>query len=164
MNKVQSEVETPYLPSPSILLDENATIRAALEILERRHAPGEALTSPDDTRNYLRLKLADLPEEVFGCVWLDNRHRVISVEEIFAGTIDGASVHPRVLVRKAIGHNAAAAVLFHNHPSGVAEPSQADMRITTRLKEALALVDVKVLDHFIVSAIESVSFAERGML
>ena len=102
--------------------------------------------------------------EVFGALFLDNRHRVIQVAEMFQGTIDGASVHPRVVVQRALEVNAAAVVFFHNHPSGVAEPSHADEAITRRLRDALALVDVRVLDHFVVAAGESVSFAERGLL
>ena len=97
-------------------------------------------------------------------MFLDNRHRVLQVEEMFQGTIDGASVHPRVVVQRALEVNAAAVVLFHNHPSGVAEPSHADQAITRRLSDALALVDVRVLDHFVVAAGESVSFAESGLL
>ena len=100
---------------------------------------------------------------MFSCVFLDNRHRVIEYEELFHGTIDGASVYPREVVRQAIHHNAAAVILAHNHPSGVAEPSQADERITQRLKEALALVDVRVLDHFVIGD-QVVSFVERGLL
>jgi DNA repair protein RadC len=109
------------------------------------------------------LQLRDRPYEVFACLFLDTRHRVIAFEELFRGTIDGASVHPRELVRRALEHNAAAVILAHNHPSGVAEPSAADRQITTRLKDALALVDVRVLDHCVVGD-EIVSFAERGLL
>jgi len=118
----------------------------------------------DHTRAYLRLGLAEHKKELFGCFFLDNRHRVIEMAELFHGTIDGASVHPRVVVQRALEANAAAIVLFHNHPSGIAEPSQADSMLTRRLKEALALVDVRVLDHFVVAAGESVSFAERGLI
>ena len=106
----------------------------------------------------------DRKHEVFGALFLDNRHRVIRVAEMFQGTIDGASVHPRVVAQRALELNAAAIVFFHNHPSGVAEPSNADEAITRRLREALALVDVRVLDHFVVAAGESVSFAESGLL
>ena len=106
----------------------------------------------------------DRKAEVFGCLFLDNQHRVIDVGELFQGTIDGASVHPRVVVQQALALNAAAIVFFHNHPSGVAEPSHADEAITKRLKDALALVDIRVLDHFVVTAGECVSFAERGLL
>ena len=136
----------------------------ALTLLAEQHQPGKTLTSPEETRSYLRLRLADYKNEVFGCVYLDNRHRIIKVAELFHGTIDGASVHPRVVVQQAMEVNAAAMVFFHNHPSGVAEPSRADEMLTRRLSEALALVDVRVLDHFVVSGGESVSFAERGLL
>lgn len=136
----------------------------ALKVLAHRHRRGEPLTDPEASRAYLRLKIGERKFEVFACVFLDNRHRIIAFEELFQGTIDGASVHPRVVVQKALELNAAAVVLAHNHPSGVAEPSMADQRITQRLKDALALVDVRVLDHFIVSAEESLSFAEQGLL
>jgi DNA repair protein RadC len=138
-------------------------LEAARAELERRVRRCEPLTSPDLTREFLRVRLAPQPFEIFAALWLDNRHRVIRFEEMFRGTIDGASVHPREVVRAAMQHNAAACILAHNHPSGVAEPSQADLRITQRLKDALALVDVRVLDHMIVG--ESItSFAERGLL
>lgn len=122
------------------------------------------LSSPADTRDYLQAKLRHYPYEVFSCLFLDNRHRVIKFEELFRGTIDGASVHPREVVRRALQHNAAALILAHNHPSGVAEPSAADRCITQRLKDALALVDIRVLDHFIVGEGKPVSMAELGML
>lgn len=109
------------------------------------------------------MEIGERHNELFGVLFLDNRHRVIAKEELFYG-IDGASVHPRVVVARALSLNAAVVMFFHNHPSGVAEPSQSDIRITARLKDALGLVDVRVLDHFIVSAEESVSFAERGLL
>jgi DNA repair protein RadC len=127
-------------------------------------ARGEPLTSPEASRAYLRLKIGERKFEVFACVFVDNRHRTIAFEELFQGTIDGASVHPRVVVQRALELNAAAVVLAHNHPSGVAEPSMADQRITQRLKDALNLVDVRVLDHFIVTAEDSLSFSEKGLL
>ena len=145
-------------------MEKQSLMALALTMLAEQHRPGEALSSPDETRSYLRLRLAERKNEVFGCVFLDNRHRIIEVTELFQGTIDGASVHPRVVVQKALACNAAATLLFHNHPSGVAEPSHADEAITRRLKKALALVDVRVLDHFVVSAGETVSFAERGLV
>ena len=101
---------------------------------------------------------------MFCCLYLDNRHRLIAFDELFRGTIDGASVHPREVVREALAHNAAALILAHNHPSGVAEPSRADELITQRLRDALALVDIRVLDHLIVAGPETLSFAERGLL
>ena len=133
-------------------------------MLQEQHKPGVLLPSPNETRDYLRLRLVDCKAEVFGCLFLDNRHRVIETAELFQGTVDGASVYPRVVVQQALALNAAAIMFFHNHPSGVAEPSHADEAITKRLKDALALVDIRVLDHFIVTAGESVSFAERGLL
>jgi DNA repair protein RadC len=143
-------------------------LQAALE-MGRRHlgenlVRGDALTCPDDTRRYLKARLRDYPFEVFGCLFLDNRHRMIRYEELFRGTIDGASVHPREVVRRALEHNAAAVILAHNHPSGVAEPSSADARITERLKSALSLIDVRVLDHLIIGDSEITSLAERGLL
>jgi DNA repair protein RadC len=141
-----------------------AVIKLALSVLAERHRAGRVLSSPEQTRDFLRLKLIDRKFEVFGALFLDNRHRVIRVAEMFQGTIDGASVHPRVVVQRALELNAAAIVFFHNHPSGVAEPSHADEAITRRLRDALALVDVRVLDHFVVAAGETVSFAERGLI
>ena len=143
-------------------------LQAVLE-MSRRHLREKlsrdgAITNPGQTRDYLSIRLAGYPHEVFACLFLDNRHRVIEFEELFRGTIDGASVHPREVVRRAIAHNAAAIILTHNHPSGVAEPSEADRRITRRLQEALALIDVRVLDHIVVAAGESVSLAERGLM
>ncbi len=139
-------------------------VNLALAVLEARHRPGQSLTSPDETQAYLRLLLGERKNEVFGCIYLDARHRVLAVEELFQGTIDGAAVHPRVVVQRALAVNCGAVVCFHNHPSGVAEPSRADERLTRRLQEALALIDVRVLDHFVVTAEESVSFAARGLL
>jgi DNA repair protein RadC len=142
-------------------------LQAVLEMARRHLSEGlrreGALSGPGDARRLLALQLRDRPYEVFACLFLDTRHRVIAFEELFRGTIDGASVHPRELVRRALEHNAAAVILAHNHPSGVAEPSAADRQITTRLKDALALVDVRVLDHCVVGD-EIVSFAERGLL
>ena len=144
---------------------EKQTLKAlALTLLAEQHQPGKTLTSPEETCSYLRLRLAGYKNEVFGCVYLDNRHRIIDVAELFQGTIDGASVHPRVVVQQSLQLNAAALIFYHNHPSGVAEPSHADEAITRRLKDALALVDVRVLDHFVVATGESVSFASRGIL
>ena len=145
-------------------VEKQSVITLAMKVLSIKHRAGRVLSKPDETRDFLRLRLADYRNEVFGCLFLDNRHRIITVRELFQGTIDGASVYPRVVVQQAMEVNAAAMVFFHNHPSGVAEPSHADEAITRRLKDALALVDVRVLDHFVVSAGESVSFAERGLL
>ncbi|KGK23210.1 hypothetical protein DC58_00015 [Vibrio navarrensis] len=125
---------------------------------------GDALTSPHHTKLYLSSILRDRQREAFYLLFLDNQHRVIKDEVMFEGTIDSASVYPREVVKRALYHNAAAVILAHNHPSGVAEPSQADRRITQRLSDALALVDIRVLDHFVVGDGEVVSFAERGWL
>jgi DNA repair protein RadC len=138
--------------------------RLALAALAERHRPGVALGSPEDTRAYLRLTLGDRRNEGFGCVFVNSRLRVRAVEELFHGTIDGAAVYPRVVVQRALETNSAAVVLFHCYPSGVAEPSRADEALTRRLISALALVDVRVLDHVVVTTQESVSFAERGLL
>jgi DNA repair protein RadC len=133
--------------------------RYLFETLQR----GDALTSPTETRQYLTDQLRDYQHEVFAALFLDQRHRVICFEELFMGTIDGASVYPREVVKKALHYNSAAVIFAHNHPSGVAEPSAADERITRRLIDALALIDVRVLDHFVIGD-EVVSFAERGLI
>jgi len=125
---------------------------------------GEAIRSPADTETFLLARLRDRPHEVFCCLYLDNRHRVLHFEELFRGTIDGTSVYPREVVKQALAVNAAAIILAHNHPSGVAEPSQADERITRRVKSALELVDIRLLDHLIIGDGTSTSLASRGML
>ena len=145
-----------------------AQLQAVLE-MARRHLleglqRGDTLTSPADTRRYLTARLRGHPQEVFACLFLDSRHRVIACEDLFHGTIDGASVHPREVVRRCLQHNAAAVILAHNHPSGVAEPSDADRRLTRRLRDALALIDVRVLDHLVIGDGEAMSFAERGLI
>lgn len=143
--------------------DEDDVIFEALQIYNRYFSRGEALTDPDKAKDCIKLKLAPLEHEVFLCVFLDNQHKVIASEELFRGTIDGASVYPREVVKTALQHNAAALIFAHNHPSGISEPSQADRLITEKLKTALALIDIRVLDHFVVG--EAVySFAEHGLL
>jgi DNA repair protein RadC len=137
---------------------------AALRVLAGRIAGTQALESPRATREYLVVRLAPLEHEVFCCIFLDNRHRVIAFEELFRGTVDGTSVHPREVIKRTLAHNAAAVILAHNHPSGVAEPSQADELITLRLKDGLAQIDVRLLDHLIVGGATIVSLAERGVL
>src|SRR5882724_1440109 len=141
-----------------------ATLAMARRHLGKALERGKPLTDPVATRKYLQARFRDLPHEVFSCLYLDNRNRVIAFEDLFRGTIDGASVHPREVVRAALKHNAAALIFAHNHPSGVAEPSDADRRLTRRLADALALVDIRVLDHFVVGDGEVSSFAERGWL
>ncbi|MEJ2592275.1 MAG: DNA repair protein RadC [Candidatus Thiodiazotropha sp.] len=145
-----------------------AQLQAVLE-MSRRHLheqmqQGDALNSPAATRRYLQSRLRHHPYEVFACLFLDNRHRVICFEELFRGTLDGASVYPREVVKRALEHNAAALILAHNHPSGVAEPSQADRQITAHLKQSLALVDIRVIDHIVVGDGEPVSLAELGLM
>ena len=145
-----------------------AQLVAALE-MGRRHlgealARGAALESTADTKGYLQARLRDLPHEVFCCLFLDNRHRVLAFEELFRGTLNGTAVYPREVVKRALVHNAAAVILVHNHPSGVSEPSRADETLTARLKEALTLVDVRLLDHLVVGDGEMVSFSERGLI
>ncbi len=143
-------------------------LQAVLEMAHRHLgeslARNDVLTSPEATRRYLRTRLQSYPHEVFACLFLDNRHRVIAFEELFQGTIDGASVYPREVLRRCLHHNAAAVIFAHNHPSGVAEPSRADAHITRRLREALSLVDIRVLDHIVIGHDQCVSLAERGML
>lgn len=145
-----------------------AQFEAAMELARRSlkddlHA-ASALTSPGAVRDYLRLAIAGLEHEVFVCLWLDAQHRVIGCEEAFRGTLTQTAVYPREIVKGALRANAAAVIFAHNHPSGAAQPSQADELLTRNLKEALALVDVKVLDHFIVAGRQALSFAERGLL
>lgn len=145
-----------------------AQLQAVLEMARRALAEemrrGDALSSPAAVRDYLRLRLEGLAHEVFMAVYLDAQHRVLAAEELFRGTLTQTSVYPREVVKRALAHNAGGIILAHNHPSGVAEPSQADRWLTDQLKHALALVDVKVLDHFIVGGGRAVSFAEQGWL
>jgi DNA repair protein RadC len=139
-------------------------IELATCIMNGRFERLDVLHNPSETKNYLVIQLSQLEQEVFGCIYLDTRHRVICFEKLFYGTIDGASVHPREVVKNAIRHNAAAVILAHNHPSGVAEPSTADQRLTQRLKDALSLVDVRLIDHIVVGGAGAASFAELGLL
>lgn len=145
-----------------------ALLQAVMEMARRTLAEemlsGDALTSPKAVRNYLQLLLRDKEYEVFCCVFLDAQNRVLAVEELFRGTLTQTSVYPREIVKRALTHNAAALILAHNHPSGVAEPSQADRLLTRKLSESLALVDIRVLDHFIVAGPSSLSFMETGQM
>ena len=144
---------------------EDALIDAALSVLrEKLTRPGAVLSSPAAVRDYLRLNLAILEHEVFWCVFLDAQHRVIASREMFRGTLTQTSVYPREVVKAALQANAAAVIFAHNHPSGIATPSQADEALTRNLQQALALVDVKTLDHFVVAGDQTLSFAERGLL
>lgn len=138
-------------------------IEQAKRAMDRKHRRGQQFASPSVVEDYLRVKLGFEDNEKFVALWLDQRHRLIAYEELFNGTVDGTSVYPRVVVQKAIAHNAAAVIFAHPHPSGVAEPSTADENITRRLKQALELVDIRVLDHVIVGQ-RCVSLAARGLL
>lgn len=145
-----------------------AQLQAVLE-MGRRHLAetlerNSALESPQAVRDYLKAQLRHEPHELFACLFMDSKHRVLAFEVLFQGTVDGASVYPRQVVKRALAHNAAALILAHNHPSGVCAPSHADQQLTQRLKEALALIDVRVLDHFIVGEGEPLSMAERGLI
>ena len=153
---------------PGFGLARYAELQACLE-LGRRHLAerldrGKPLEAPADTSRFLLARLRHLPYEVFACLFLDSRNRVIAFEELFRGTIDGATVHAREVVRRALTHNAKAVIFAHNHPSGVAEPSQADRFLTDTLENALSTVEVQVLDHLVVGDSECVSFAERGLI
>jgi len=145
-----------------------AQLAGVLELNKRHMLPrlqeNNVINNPESTRQYLRAWLKDEPSEIFACLFLDNRHRVIAKEHLFKGTIDGATVYPREVVRRCIAHNAAAVIFAHNHPSGIAEPSRADQRITQKLKQALALIDIRMLDHLIVGEDKVLSLAELGMV
>ena len=151
-----------YQAQPTVSAEE--IVAMARKLMNRRFAKGRSITSPDAFRDYLQLQLADREHEVFCCVFLDTRHRILAFEPLFRGTIDGASVYPREVVKQALILNACAVILAHNHPSGESEPSQADRDLTRRLQQALTLVDVRVLDHFIIGKGRAYSFAERGLL
>ncbi|MEQ9397506.1 RadC family protein [Haliea sp.] len=156
------------LGSPGMGAGKVAQLAAALE-LARRHAleearAGSALCSPRETRRFLQHHLGGQQREVFTCLFLDNQHRILRCEDLFYGTLDGAAVYPREVAVRALQYHAAAVILAHNHPSGVAEPSQADRRITERLQSALGLLDIRVLDHVIIGRGQSYSFAESGLL
>jgi len=141
------------------------TIMRALKLLEAElRRSGEPLHNPRAVRDYLRLQLASLEHEVFMAIWLDAQHRALAFEELFRGTLTQASVYPREIVKSALRVNAAAVIFAHNHPSGVAQPSHADELLTRNLKEALALVEVKLLDHFIIAGAAAISMAERGLI
>ena len=141
-----------------------AAVELARRSLREELEAGAALTSPGAVRDYLKLALGVLPHEVFLCIWLDAQHRAIRLEQAFQGTLTQTSVYPREIVKAALACNAAAVIFAHNHPSGVAQPSQADELLTRNLRDALALVEVKVLDHFIIAGNRALSFAERGLL
>lgn len=150
---------------PELPLDhDDSILAAAMRILEDRARYGSPLNSPKSVRDFLRMRLSGLEREVFSVVYLDAQHRVIDFEDLFAGTLTQTSVYPREVVKGALRHNAAAVIFAHNHPSGVAEPSTADELLTRTLKTALAMVDIQVLDHFVMTSTTAMSFAERGLL
>jgi DNA repair protein RadC len=144
--------------------EQDYIIYQALSILDSRHELGKKITSPEDTKKYLQLLLAERKAEVFGMLFLNNQHGILAFEELFFGTIDGASVYPRVIAQRALELNAAAVIAVHNHPSGISEPSTADKHITAKIKDALSLLDIRLLDHFIVSTHGTYSFAEHGLI
>lgn len=163
----------PNLDSPLMVRDGRGRYRpataeqileAARQAIEHKIARGDSFTSPAAVKEYLRAKLAGFEYEVFAVLFLDTQHRLIEYAELFHGTIDSAVVHPREVLKATLRHNAAAVIVSHNHPSGNPEPSQADTTLTRQLKEALALVDVRILDHIIVAGTDTTSFAERGLL
>lgn len=159
-----AELETIKGLGPAKRAQFAAAVELARRALQETLAANAALTSPGAVRDYLRLKLGARKEEAFVCIWLDAQHRAIDFDVAFTGTLTQTSVYPREIVKKALARNAAAVIFAHNHPSGVAQPSQSDELLTRSLKEALALVEVKVLDHFIVAGNQAISFAERGLL
>ena len=151
-------------PSGRYRVADSDDILAAASAIKRRDIEGIAFTSPNHTREFLLDVLSKRDHEIFCALFLDNRNRLIEFRELFHGTIDGTSVHPREVVKRALAVNAAAVIFAHNHPSGVCEPSKADEWITSRLKNAFGLLDIRVLDHIIVGDSGTVSFAERGLL
>ncbi|MDR2240336.1 MAG: DNA repair protein RadC [Zoogloeaceae bacterium] len=169
LNRLFAASAAEFAAIPGMGHAKYAQLQAVLELgrraLREELAAGDALGSPRAVRDWLRLTLAALPHEVFMVLLLDARNRLLAAEELFRGTLTRTSVHPREVVKLALAHNAASVVLAHNHPSGVAEPSQTDEALTQTLKQALALVDVRLIDHFIVAgAAEPVSFAEKGLI
>ena len=171
MSAVKSEDASPYAVTRQSIAkqinarSEDATIKLALVILSGRlKEPGDKFDSPRAVKEYLTLKLGTVEREVFGCMFMNTRNELVAYEELFYGTVDGAAVHPREVVKAAMRYNAASVFLFHNHPSQTTDPSEADKTITKRLNEALALIDVRVLDHLIVGGMNVLSFAEEGLL
>ncbi|MDF1830294.1 RadC family protein [Cycloclasticus pugetii] len=160
LNETTGTYQTTHTVTSEQIIDQAKAI--LLEALQRPNS--ETMSDPTTVRQFLTLSLADKQREIFACLYLDNQHRLIKFEELFKGTIDSASVYPREVVKAALQHNAAAVIFAHNHPSGIATPSQADKNITQRLKQALATVDIRTLDHFVVGHDETVSFAKKGYL
>ncbi len=168
VSKLLAAAEAQYRVAPGARAVELEQLAAVMELARRalteEMKARDSLTSPGAVRGYLRLRMQDLAHEAFYGVFLDAQNRVIAAEELFRGTLTQTSVYPREVVKHALAHNAAAIILAHNHPSGVAEPSLQDQALTRTLAEALALVDIKVLDHFIVAPGACLSFAERGLI
>lgn len=168
LSRLCSAEQTEVCAAPGMGLAKYAQLQAVMEMARRALAEqmqhGDVLSSPAAVRDYLRFTLKERSYEVFAAVFLDAQNRVIGLEELFRGTLTQTSVYPREVVKRALAHNAAALILAHNHPSGVAEASQADRLLTQQLKQALGLVDVRVLDHFIVAGAQILSFAESGLL
>ena len=168
LSRLCSAEQTEVCAAPGLGLAKYAQLQAVMEMARRALAEqmqhGDVLSSPAAVRDYLRFTLKERSYEVFAAVFLDAQNRVIGLEELFRGTLTQTSVYPREVVKRALAHNAAALILAHNHPSGVAEASQADRLLTQQLKQALGLVDVRVLDHFIVAGAQILSFAESGLL
>ena len=167
---MSTHINTPYVadndgnynfPNP---VHSSHIVALASSILESSLIRGELFTNPQAARDFARLQLGSLEHEVFAALFLDTKNRLIAFEKLFQGTIDGASVYPREVVKRTLALNAGAVILAHNHPSGVADPSTADQALTKRLKAALALIDARVLDHIVVSASETTSFSERGLI
>lgn len=166
--KLLSATQKTFCQFRGLGLAKYAQLQASLEMSQRylqETLPKRSiLTNAKQTQTYLKAKLRDYPHEVFACLFLDNRHRIIHYEELFQGTIDQATVHPREVVKKALAHNAAAVILAHNHPSGSIQPSEQDKHLTKHLQQALALVDIRVLDHIIIGEDQACSLAERGWM
>lgn len=161
---IRSEEAAPYSVTVTTMTEDQILARAQ-EIAEARMRNPDVFINPAQTRFYLIAMLRPLQHEIFGALFVDSQHRLIAPPATLAtGTIDGAAIYPREVVKAALKVNAAAIIFYHNHPSGMPEPSMADRQITRRLTDALALVDIRVLDHIVVGAAESVSFAERGLL
>jgi len=164
LNADRRELEQLHGMGPGKSAALSAIKECCCRFLQEKLTPGDAIGSPRDSRNFLLARLRDRPHEVFCCLFLDNRHRVLAFDELFRGTIDNTTVYPREVVKQALRRNAAAVILAHNHPSGVAEPSHADQLITRRIRDALDLVDVRLLDHFVIGDGACTSLASRGML
>lgn len=162
MNIFEKKPNGMYVAKRQFSADD--VLHLATDLVSERFRRGDPMSSPEATRQFLIMNLMERRNEVFGVMFLDSQHRLLSMEELFQGTIDTTSVYPRVVVERCLHVSAAAVILYHNHPSGEPEPSSADRHITNRLVESLGLIDVRVLDHFVIAGAKSISFAERGWL